>query len=114
MIAKDIVLARAERHPMDLGEDFADWLRENWSVWERFEAIADQVYERQRRRGLEPHYSARTIGEVMRHETVISEASGDFKLNNNRFPKLARLYLLVKPERTGFFELRNPEERIAA
>jgi hypothetical protein len=93
---------------------FLDWLSDNWPVWERFEREASYIWFRGRR-----HYSARTIIEWLRHETVLREAVrqdvGEFKLNNNWVPDLARLYGMVYPDRSGLFETRvMPNSRRAA
>lgn len=80
---------------------FALWLRDNRHVWTAFEAEADKVWARGRR-----HWSARTILEYLRHETAISDSGIEFRLNNNAQDDLARLYLLVHPDRAGFFETR--------
>lgn len=84
--------------------DFAEWLRENFAVWKMFEAKANAVWNRGRR-----HYSARTIIEVMRHESVISDSDATFKLNNVVAPNLARLYLVKYRDRSDFFEVRTQE-----
>ena len=83
--------------------DFMSWLSSNWHVWLAFEAEADKVWERGRR-----HYSARTIYEVLRHESALrQDAPGEeWKLNNNQVPDLARLYTLMHPDRADFFETR--------
>lgn len=91
------------------GKPFAEWLDTNWHVWERFSAIANEVWARGRK-----HYSARTILEVMRHETVIREIGSDFKLNDQSAPPMARLYMHLWPEKTGFFELRDQDRKEAA
>lgn len=82
--------------------DFMSWLSENWHVWQAFEVHADAVWARGRR-----HYSARTIYEVLRHESALREhGGGEWKLNNNAVPDLARLYGLMWPERVDLFEKR--------
>jgi hypothetical protein len=85
--------------------DFADWLQENWPIWKAFEREANAVWRNGRR-----HYSARTIGEYLRHETALRE-DGEWKINNNIVPDMARLYGLMYPER-DLFEFRG--ERKAA
>ena len=91
-------------------DGFALWLSQNFPIWERFEREASKVWDSGRR-----HYSARTIGEFIRHETALVSANdGDFKVNNNRFPDLARLYLAMHSERGDFFDLRDCEARRAA
>lgn len=106
---KDSVLWVVTRQEWRFRDDFARWLSVNWEIWLRFEREANRVYEAGRR-----HYSARTIGEFIRHETALSERGGDFKIDNSRFPDMARLYLTLMPEREGFFELRESETRRAA
>ncbi len=86
--------------------DFSDWLAKNYGVWIAFEAQADKVWTAGRRR-----YSARTIGEYLRHESAIREEPNalGFKLNDHYWPDLARLYMDLHPDRDKFFELRvNP------
>lgn len=81
--------------------EFLGWLKDNWPVWVAFRAQADRIWQRGRK-----HYSARTIVEWLRHETLAAERGGDFKLNGNYVPDLARLYNCYHPEREGFFEFR--------
>ena len=92
--------------------DFLGWLSANYSVWLAFEREADRVWDRGRR-----HYSARTIGEYLRHESALRETQNEhgWKLSDWWWPDLARLYMLLHPERTGFFETRvNPLSKRAA
>lgn len=90
-------------HPERFRPDFLDWLSRNFPVWLAFEREADQVWARGRR-----HYSARTIGEYLRHESALREAPNElgWKLNDHYWPDLARLYMLINPDREGFFERR--------
>lgn len=105
---KDAVLYVVTQQSWRYRADFALWLSTNWPIWERFEREANAIYASGRR-----HYSARTIGEFIRHETALREG-GEFKINNVRFPDMARLWLTLYPERDGFFELRESETRRAA
>lgn len=82
--------------------DFGEWLGKNITLWERFEREANHVWATGR-----THYSSRTLWEVMRHHTALAESDSDFKINNNYAPDVARLYLLMYPDRAGFFELRG-------
>ena len=93
-------VARAHRHKFLPG--FEQWLVDNWHVWARFHEEANRIWARGRN-----HYSARTIIEYIRHETMIAEKGGLFKINDHNTPDLARLYLIVYPERSGFFSLRD-------
>lgn len=79
---------------------FFYWLRDNFGIWKRFVQEADKV-----RAAGRDHYSARTIGEYIRHETALREA-GEVKINNNAFPDCARLYMHMR-KCEGFFELRT-------
>lgn len=81
--------------------EFHEWLDENWGIWLRFREEADKIRATGR-----AHYGARTIAEFIRHETALREG-GDFKLNNNAVPDLARFYMLVTPGADKFFETRN-------
>lgn len=79
--------------------DFPAWLEENGHVWRRFALEADKVRARRK------HYSARTIVEVLRHESALSDSDAHFKLNDHNTPDLARLYMLTH-DADGFFETR--------
>lgn len=84
-------------------KDFMYWLSRNWHVWLAFEREANKVWESGRR-----HYSARTIGEFLRHQTAVRERDGEgWKINDHYWPDLARLYMLMYPDRLGFFERRT-------
>ncbi|WP_331689550.1 hypothetical protein [Aquilutibacter rugosus] len=83
---------------------FTDWLIENWHVWQAFKRQADRVWNAGRR-----HYSARTIIEVMRHESLIADSDAEFKINNKAAPDMARLYMVIYPDRHGFFEVRTQD-----
>lgn len=95
--AMDVVHANASM----LRNGFAAWLSENGHVWRRFEQEADEVWNRGRR-----HYSARTIVEVLRHESALREKDPVFKLNDHKTPDMARLYRLLHPQRADLFETR--------
>ncbi len=87
-------------------KDFFVWLCNNYKIFECFEKSALKVWNS----GFK-HYSARTIVEVMRHRTNIREiGDGTWKLNNNRTPDMAKLYMLLHPEQEGFFEIRERAE----
>lgn len=107
---REFIRDRVDANAIRFRGDFPSWLGENYPVWERFEREANAIYEAGHR-----HYSARTIGEVLRHHSALrAQNDGEYKLNDHRWPDLARLYLLMYPERQGFFELRRPEGRVAA
>jgi hypothetical protein len=103
------LLSIARQNHQQFRDDFIEWLRHNAHVWQAFEREANRIWDRGRR-----HYSARTIGEYLRHESAVRE-DGDqhgLKLNDHAWPDLSRLYMLVHPDRFGFFELRDLPRKI--
>lgn len=106
MVTRD-VLSLVQNQPWRYREDFPAWLEQNLPIWEGFKAEADALYAHGVR-----HWGARTIGEYLRRETRLRAVNdGEWKVNNNRWPDLARTYLMLYPEREGFFELREGEGR---
>jgi len=89
--------------------DFASWLSANPHIWSAFAREANRVWDRGRR-----HWSARTIIEFLRHETALAEQGGDFKINGNYVPDLARLYQDTFPDRASLFETRLPQNAARA
>jgi hypothetical protein len=92
-------------NPDRFAVDFLFYLLDNWAVWRAFEQTANALWER----GI-LHFGARCIGEHLRYETALRERSGDWKLNDHRWPDFARLWLLKYPLRVGFFETRVQRE----
>jgi hypothetical protein len=82
-------------------EDFHEWLKANWHVYEAFAREADKVWARGR-----THYSARTIIEYLRHETSVRETGDEWKINDHFTPSMARLYFFFHPQKT-LFEFRG-------
>ena len=97
----DPVANTARQNADKFRDGFCAWLASNRHVWRAFEREANRIWARGRR-----HYSARTICEVLRHESALAEVGSEFKIDNNCAPDLARLYALVHPERAGFFQTR--------
>ena len=91
----------AQLHAQKFTPDFLAYLPQNLHVYEAFEREALRVHHRGR-----THYSARTIVEVLRHNSVLSEASGPWKLNDHATPYLARLFALMNPDASDLFEFR--------
>lgn len=98
---KHTALMMVEARPDLFRSDFAAWLDANWHVYRRFEREVDAVWVRGRR-----HYSARTLVEVIRHETAVAEKQSRYKINNRFTADLSRLYGLCRPERANLFERR--------
>ena len=94
----------ALHHANAFRTDLAGWLAipVNFAIWSSFAYQANAAWNKGIR-----HYSARTIGEYLRHHSALSDSSTDFKLNDAIWPDFARLYMLVHPEREGFFETRG-------
>jgi hypothetical protein len=91
----------AMRHSEQFRPDFISWLRENGHVFSEVERRALQVASYRN------HYSMRTIFETVRHDTVIGELRGEWKINNNAAPDCARLFALLHPKHAGLFEFRE-------
>ncbi len=112
-MAKQIRFVRqaAQRHAGAFRCDVYKWLLDasNVAVWRLFEREANRLWLSGRK-----HYSARTIGEFLRHNTLACDASADFKVNDHTWPVLARLWTFLYPERAGFFELRGIVAGVAA
>ena len=86
--------------------DFSDWIASNLPIYCEFERQALLIASRRDR------YSARTIAEVIRHNSVMSEQGSQWKINNNRIPDMARLFSVLDPEHEGFFQLRDSDARL--
>lgn len=103
---ENMTLAKVLEAPEHYKPTFYEWLRANFHIWKRFVQEADKV----RGTGRE-HYSARTIGEFLRHQTALRDKESQFKCDNNVWPDCARLYLALRPEAKDFFELRGNTSR---
>lgn len=77
-------------------------LASNLKVYEAFEREALRVVAKGR-----THYSARTIIEVLRHNSALSDVDAEWKLNDHATPFYARLFGLCNPEHADLFELRT-------
>lgn len=101
---EQIVMDAVVTHPGMFRLNMEQWFSHpsNWLVWGAFEYHANDAWNKGRR-----HYSARTIGEVIRHHTLLADSNADFKVTDWLWPDLARLYMIVHPERAGFFETRG-------
>lgn len=100
-------------HTDSFAPDFLDWFASNRHIWAKFVEQADAIWRAGR-----PHYSARTVLHWIRHETALRErgAADGWKINNDWSADFSRLYLLMRPDRPKFFELRvqhNSSKRAA-
>lgn len=103
----------SEQLPLQLNRskyraEFANWLSENPHVWSAFCAKANAIWNRGR-----THYSGRTIVEVLRYESTLTETSGPWKIRNDFIPDMCRLYADTFPGRSSLFETRSSALRAA-
>jgi len=92
----------AQQHADQFTPRFLAYLPENLHVYDAFEREAMRIV----RRGFQ-HYSARTIIEVLRHNSALAEhGGGQWKLNDWHTPYLARLFALLNPASAELFEFR--------
>lgn len=96
-----VVMAHHDR----FAPDFPEFIRDNEHVFKIFASLTDQLWTRGRR-----FYSARTIGEKMRFDHDVVSIGSDYKLNNNHFPDLARLYVLLNMSRVDMFSYRRSDD----
>lgn len=99
---REAALGLVRQQPDLFMDSFELYLSEQWAVWKAFEHEAQRIAFRGRK-----HYSAKTIVEWMRHETVVREAQSEFKVNNNATSSFARLFVLRHPRFKDFFEFRE-------
>jgi hypothetical protein len=81
-----------------------EWFIDNWHVVEAFERVALRLADLGRE-----HYSARTIVEVLVHQSNVREINGVFKIGNDNAPDLARVFVVLHPEYVDFWEYRRPD-----
>jgi len=94
-------VAAANEHAHEFTPEFLAYLPDNVHVYKAFERETLRVVAK----GF-AHYSARTIIEVLRHHSALTEAAGPWKLNDWHTPYLARLFALMNPAHRDLFEFR--------
>lgn len=102
MTEHDQIIELSQYYLGDLGHEFVEWLPNNLHIWDAFVAEAFKIV----RKGF-THYSARTIIHVLRHHSALEEKDGEWKINNNHSPYLARLFALRYPQYEQLFEYRS-------
>jgi hypothetical protein len=100
-------LAVAKRHSDKFRPDFLPWLLENQIIYAEFERLACDMARVRR------HYGARSIVEKMRYDMMIRERGGEFKINGNFVPCMARLFALCNQSHASLFEFREQHARAA-
>ena len=99
------LLALINQHNEQFSDEFAEWLPVNEHVWRAFVNEAMKVRARGR-----THYSSYTIVEFLRHNSAVQEVGGEWKINNNHSPYLARLFDLMFPAFAGMWEYRETKK----
>lgn len=100
-------LSVAARRSSAFRADFLPWLHDNLAIYEEFERLALAMARARR------HYGARSIVEKMRYDMAIRETGGEFKINGNMVPCMARLFALRNPANAGLFEFREQSRKAA-
>jgi hypothetical protein len=102
-----VAVTNIDNNPSMFRASFRDWIISNYRIYADFEKRANHIAQ------FRQHYSARTIAEVIRHESILKEDDHAFKLNGNVVPDLARLYVLMNPHNSHLFEFRCQNKRAA-
>lgn len=105
MSSKQQAVELAQQNAEQFRGDFPAWLGANFAVYEKFESHARIVAQKRK------HYSARTIAEFIRHNSVTREHGDGYKLNNDRVPCMVRLFALLNPQHATLFEFRVSDSR---
>ena len=101
-MTNEIIVKLAEENAELFSLEFLEWLPHNLHVWDAFCHEAFKV----RARGFK-HYSTKTIIHFLRHHSAITEKNGQWKINNNFSPYLARLFDKRFPNLAGLWEYRE-------
>lgn len=78
-----------------------EFLCKNRQLYDDFATEATKILVTGRKR-----YSARTIAEVLRHNSAARGADTRYKINNNTIPVMARIFMKLA-HCDGFFEVRD-------
>jgi len=96
-----IELIQSDAHRLEIFTDEIPKLKVNIHLIDRFLAESHRVAK------VRDHYAARTIFEVLRHESVIQDRSQDeFKICNDIIIPIARVSLLF-PALNGLFKFKR-------
>lgn len=82
---------------------FLIWYPTNLHVLSRFEKEALFL----KRHGNRERYSAYTIREKLRWDSLLKQNPNDYKLDNNYSPMIARILMLINEELAGMFTTRK-------
>lgn len=89
----------------NLPKDEEELLCKNLELFDRF--LVEAHYAAKFR----DHYSARTITEVLRHNSLASDTDKQFKINDHIVPILSYASMQMFPSLNGFFEIRKDRRR---
>ena len=101
---KDLAILIDYNHEL-FPDKFVEWLQDNHHIFTAFAKQAIDVANKGFR-----HYSSKTIIEYLRHHTALTESGGEWKINNNYTPYMARLFDLRHPSYAGMFEYRKTND----
>lgn len=105
MNSKTETLAFVRENP-DFFKKPAEWFENNWHIVDEFTQTSLALIEKGR-----THYSARTIVEVMVHNSMLKEKGGEFKIGNDNAPDLARIFVVQFPQHLNFWEYRRKDHK---
>lgn len=95
------VLSVVYSNAREFRDDFYSWMVSNIHIYGEFEHRALAVAK------FRPRYSARSIADLMRHDTAIRSLCDEYKLNGNYVPHMARLFAMLNSAHAGLFSFRN-------
>ncbi len=91
-----------DANPDVFRSDFKLWLMGAWRVWVAFKREAIAVA------AVREHWSANTIIEYLRHQTMLRDPTDTvFKFNDRWTSSMARLFAMLHPEHASLFEFRE-------
>ena len=89
--------------PVASSQSFIKWLVNNSKVYFEFEKYAVEL----KVNGNRKIYSARTIIERLRWDSIFLDDDSVYKINNNYVPHMSRLAMMINTSLEGMFELRG-------
>jgi hypothetical protein len=85
-------------------EGFFLWVVVNWHIYDAFCRKVHEAIKHGSRK-----WSARSIVEILRWDSEVTQQGGSFKINDHVVPGLARLAMARNPNSlAGYFETRTP------
>ena len=104
---KDIMILRRKHPDMFAGlldpDWFYSWAAETMHVIKVFQRYAFEL----KTKGHRDHYSAYTIRERIRWDSMTRETGTEYKISNDVTPYIARLLMLANPLLRGMFKTKR-------